>query len=349
MSPRSIALLCCLAVWIAFPVAAADSSATTSVTTGSAVSELGEPIPDPPPGFENAAEAKAALVSGKVKTIPLIQITPPEVTIKRDIVYGAAGDRPLKLDLYSPTEAQEPLPGILFIHGGGWKHGKKEDYYTYGITFARMGYVFASVGYRLSGEAPYPAAVHDVKAAVRWMRSQAASIGVDPDRIGVGGGSAGAHLAMMIGYTSDIEKFDGNNGHPGVSSRVQAVANIYGPTDLTTAFAREQSVSGSLLRPFFGGTYDEQPEKYAEASPIRYVTPDDPPTLILHGTVDEVVPVNQADLLAGALERAGVPYIYDRLPGWPHAMDVAWPVNQRCVWLMERFFDRYLKQAGQSP
>src|SRR5690606_12769333 len=150
---------------------------------------------------------------------------------------GDAGDRPLRLDLYSPRDLDGPAPGLIFIHGGGWKHGKKEDYRLYGLTFAQKGYVVASVQYRLSGEARYPAAIHDVKAAVRWMRSESESIGVDADRIGVAGGSAGGHLAMMLGYTSDVPTFDGDSGHEGVSSRVQAVVNIYGPTDLTTEFA----------------------------------------------------------------------------------------------------------------
>ena len=152
---------------------------------------------------------------------------------------------------------------------------------------------------------------------------------------------------MMIGYTSGVASFEGHSGHPGVSSRVQAVVDLYGPADLTTDFARSQSEAGSVLKPFLGGTYEQQSTKYAEASPIRYVTADDPPTLILHGTVDRVVPINQSDLLAAKLHETGVPYIYDRLPGWPHAMDVANPVNERCVWFMQRFFDRYLKQADR--
>lgn len=328
-----------------FGLRPAFAQTATAVTTGTAVDELGEPIPDPPPGFVNSKLALAALAIGQVKPVNMQQPVPPTVVVQTDVEYGKVGDRSLKLDLYSPKDSQEPVPGLVFIHGGGWRGGKKEDYRVYGLTFAQKGYVVAVVQYRLSGEAKYPAAIDDVKAAVRWMRAEAESIGVDPDRIGVAGGSAGGHLAMMVGYSSDVEELDGESGHPGVSSRVQAVVDIYGPTDLTTDFARNQSTPGSLLDRFFDGSYDEQKEDYEEASPIRYVTPDDPPTLILHGTIDDVVPVAQADLLAAELEEEGVPYIYDRLPGWPHAMDVAQPVNERCVWLMERFFDRYLKQA----
>jgi acetyl esterase/lipase len=316
-------------------------------TTGTALRELKATPPQPPPGFPSREAVLKAMTAGQVKAINVLQMTPASVSVRKDISYGSTESRPLKLDLYSPQAADGPVPGLVFIHGGGWKAGKKEDYRIYGLTFAQKGYVVASVQYRLSGEAQYPAAIHDVKAAVRWMRSEAASIGVDPDRIGVAGGSAGGHLAMMVGYTSDVDAFDGNSGNTAVSSRVQAVVDIYGPTDLTTDFARSQSEAGSVLKQFLGGTYEEQTDRYIAASPIRYVTPDDPPTLILHGTIDEVVPINQSDLLVAKLKEVGVPYIYDRLPGWPHAMDIANPVNERCVWFMQRFFDRYLKHMDQ--
>ena len=338
--------VCCATTLMPLDDARADAAA--AITTGTALDILEDPIPAAPSGYGNNEEVIAAMTSGAVKTINLLQVTPVSVAVRKNVRYGDAGKRPLRLDLYSPKVLAQPVPGLIFIHGGGWKHGKKEDYRPYGLTFAQKGYVVASVQYRLSGEARYPAAIHDVKAAVRWMRSHAESIGVDPDRIGVAGGSAGGHLAMMLGYTSGVSTFDGNSGHEGVSSRVQAVVNIYGPTDLTTEFARQRS-SGSLLRGFFGGTYDEKSSLYEQASPIRYVTPDDPPTLVLHGTIDDVVPINQADLLAAKLQETGVPYIYDRLPGWPHAMDLAYPVNERCVWFMERFFDHYLKHADRAP
>lgn len=332
---------CLLLIAALMPLTAGTAAETT-------FSVLGDVPPSPPPGFASRDAVIAGMISGQVKVINLLRVAPQSVEVKKDIEYGNTGERPLLLDLYSPKQTDGPVPGLIFIHGGGWKGGKKEDYRYYGIEFAEKGYVVASIQYRLSGESKYPAAIHDVKAAVRWMRAEASSFGVDPERIGVAGGSAGGHLALLLGYTSDVEEFDGDSGHAGVSSRVQAVVNLYGPTDLTTEFARNQSETGSLLKKFFGGTYDEQPAKYEEASPIRYVTGDDPPTLILHGTIDKVVPINQADLLSKKLKETGVPYIYDRLPGWPHAMDLAQPVNERCVWFMERFFDRYLKQPSNK-
>jgi acetyl esterase/lipase len=323
--------------------AAAGLQADQPVSSGTALLELGAPPPDPPAGFSTSDEAFQAVLSGKVpRSDPPVD---PDlaVVVTPDVEYGNPGDRPLLLDLYSPREPGQPLPAIVFIHGGSWRGGKKEDYRSYATYFAQRGYVCASVQYRLSKEAPFPAAVHDAKAAIRFIRANAKSLGVDPQRIGVAGGSAGGHLAMMVGFSSDIASLDGNSGHPGVSSRVQCVVNLYGPTDMTTPYAQRVSTTNPAVKAFFAGTYQEQPELYRAGSPIQYVSPDDPPTLIMHGTVDELVPINQADILATKLAEVGVPYIYDRLPGWPHSMDTARPVNERVLWFAERFFDRYLK------
>jgi len=152
----------------------------------------------------------------------------------------------------------------------------------------------------------------------------------------------------MIAYSSDVPELDGNSGHAGVSSQVQCLVNLYGPTDMTTEYVQGISKTNSAVSAFFEGTYAEQPESYATGSPLKYVTKDDPPTLILHGTVDDLVPIAQADLLANRLAELEIPYVYDRLPGWPHAMDVAKPVNDRCLWYMDRFFERFLKQSQAS-
>ncbi len=337
-----IELVCCVALVPVFPVRGAEPE---TIATGSALSALGETPPAPPAGYESSDAVMQALQRGQIRIVNLFAPTPPGIIIRTNVEYGRAGGRSLTLDLYSPENLKQPVPGLLLVHGGGWKGGKKEDYRIYGEMFAAKGYVVASVGYRLSDDAKYPAAVHDVKAAVRWMRSQAEAINVIPDRIGIAGGSAGGHLALLIGYSSDVSALEGDCGHAGVSSRVQAVVDIYGPVDLTTDFVRENDTASSLTARFFGVTYATKPDLYREASPIVYVTQDDPPTLILHGTVDDIVPINQSDMLAARLKEIGVPYIYDRLPGWPHAMDLSQEVNDRCVWFMERFFDRYLKQA----
>jgi acetyl esterase/lipase len=191
--------------------------------------------------------------------------------------------------------------------------------------------------------APFPAAVEDAKCAIRWLRANAEKLGVDPDRIGVAGGSAGGHLSMMVGYAPDTPELEGTGGHSDTSSRVQAVVNLYGPTDLTTTFAR----SNRVVIDFLGGkTMDEAPDLYRLASPISHVTKDDPPTLILHGSIDSTVPIEQADLLVDKLKSTGVAFDYDRVEGWPHSMDVEASVNRHCLAKMFEFFDAHLGAPG---
>src|SRR3954469_23609321 len=213
-------------------IAAVLCSCLLYVTTG-----LAE-VPPAPPGFASENDVKAAFISGKLKAIDLTIDMPATVTVQRDIEYGKGGETPLKLDLYSPKGHSKPVPAVIFIHGGAWKGGYRQMYHYYCVKFAEHGFVAATISYRLTGEAPFPAAVEDTKCAVRWIRANAEKLGVDPNKIGVAGGSAGGHLAMMIGYSSDVPQLDGKGGHANVSSRVQAVVDLYGPTDLTDEAAK---------------------------------------------------------------------------------------------------------------
>lgn len=311
--------------------------------SGNALSVLRETVPDPPGGFTLPQLAVVAVATGQVKPINLAAPVPDGVKVTSDIEYGNVGGRALMLDLYQPAASEQPAPGLVFIHGGAWAGGKKQDYRYYGLLFAQKGFVVASVSYRLAGEQTYPAAVEDCKCAVRWMRAKAGEIGVDPERLAAVGGSAGGHLSMMVGYSSDVPELEGTGGHAGVSSRLQCVVNLYGPCDLTTDFVRNNEYANRVVKNFLGRSIDDDLMLYQQASPITYLDAQDPPTLILHGTIDDVVPIDQGDELAAKLKELEVPYLYDRLPGWPHAMDLAQPVNDRCVWLMERFFAEYLK------
>ncbi len=259
---------------------------------------------------------------------------PKGVKLLTDLTYGTGGDRALKLDLYKPVTMKTKVPALIFIHGGSWKGGNKNMYRPYATRYAQKGYVVASISYRLSGEAPFPAAIQDAKCAVRWMRAHAAEYKVDPNYICVLGGSAGGHIAMMVGYCPDEKEMEGSGGYENFSSRVQAVVNIYGPCDLAVPVLRD----AESIRKFLGGrTYDEAPELYKKASPFYYLTKNTPPTLILHGTLDSLVPINQSDELAKRLKETGVPYTYDRLEGWPHVMDMAEIVFNRCVFFIDRF------------
>jgi acetyl esterase/lipase len=299
----------------------------------------GAEAPPIPKGYSDEQTIRTAILLGQVKLVDAANVSVPDnVEEILGVEYGTGGNRKLQLDLYLPKGRTKPTPAIIFIHGGAWKSGKRSDMKFYCVKFAEKGYVTATVTYRLMDEAPFPAAVHDVKCAVRWVRANAAKYQVDPNRIAVSGNSAGGHLSMMIGY-SDDPSLEGNGGNGGVSSRVSAVVDFYGPTDLTTDFAREQK----LVEDFMGGkTFDEAPDMYKLASPLFHLTKDDPPTLIFHGTIDSTVPIVQADKLAEKLKELGIDYVYERYEGWPHVMDLAEAVNRRCVYQMEQFFKKHI-------
>jgi acetyl esterase/lipase len=223
---------------------------------------------------------------------------PDDVRVTRGLVYGHGGEGDdavdLLLDLYRPpAKFQGPRPGIVWIHGGAWRAGSRAAMAEFAVELARAGFVGASVDYRLAPRWVFPAAVEDVKCAVRWMREHAPEIGVDPDRIAAIGTSAGGHLALMAGLADASAGLEGKGGHEGVSSRVEAVVSGFGPTDLRGA------AEGRPEPVFAAG-------RAAEASPITYVSKDDPPVLLLHGTKDPVVPFEQSERLEKALREAGV-------------------------------------------
>ena len=294
--------------------------------------------PPVPPGYKTHLEAQAAVLTGQVPAIKPPETVPAGITEHKDIEYGnAGGDRPLLLDLYVPDNLTKPAPALIFINGGGWMMGNKADYRYYVIEYAKKGYVTASISYRLSGEAKFPAAVQDAKCAVRWMRANAAKYKADSYKIAVIGGSAGGHLSLMLGY-SDDPALEGDAGYAEYSSRVQAVVNFYGVVDCTTEYGkgRQEPIT------FIGKTYDEAPELWEQNSPIFHLTADDPPTLTFHGTIDELVPVAQADTLHAKLDELGINNRLDKFEGWPHTMDLAEPVNTRCQFMMDRFFEQHI-------
>jgi acetyl esterase/lipase len=307
-----------------------------------------EALGPPPKGFLSEGTLYAAFALQEMGWYHLDTLdpdapvaVPPGIKEETNIVYGTGGGQDLALDLYTPDYLNEPVPGIIFIHGGGWRTGKRQDYKFYTTRFAQHGYVVATVSYRLKEAGYFPNCVEDVKCAVRWMRANAEKLHVDPNRIAVIGGSAGGHLSMMVGYSADVAEFEGRGGNEGVSSAVQAVIDIYGPVDFTMPANRDHG----LLTGFMQGTYEQVPEKFVKASPITYLDPQDPPTLIIHGTVDSLVPVEQSDLLAEKFQEMGKMYWYDRIDGWPHAMDIANPVNQR----VEQVSIAFLKEVFATP
>ena len=243
-----------------------------------------------------------------------------DVKVLRDVVYETVGKRKLPLDLYLPR-SEKPMPLVIWIHGGGWQGGTKKSAGAAGAMVGR-GYAVASVEYRLSGEAIFPAAIEDCKAAVSYLRLNAKKYNLDPDKFGVWGSSAGGHLVALLGTTNDVKDFDTHPVTKEASSAVQAVCDWFGPTD----FLRMNDFKGRIDHDgadspesrFIGGPIQENKAKVQRANPITYISDSDPPFLITHGAVDQAVPYNQSVLLHTALKKAGVQSTLDRVAKGDH-------------------------------
>ena len=223
-----------------------------------------------------------------------------------DIAYDTRSPKQ-KLDLFYQEQESDALrPGIVMVHGGGWRGGDKGAgmWRQLPIAFARRGYVAISVNYRLTDEAPSPAQIHDVKASVRWLRANAGRLHLDPDRIGAYGNSAGAHLVSMLGLARPSDGLEGEGPHREHSSLVQAVLASATPTDFSPWLESNQ-YPGSALDPLFAGPDETKAERVRQASPISYVRADAPPFLLIHGTADRTVPIAQSQRLVDALRKAG--------------------------------------------
>ncbi len=219
----------------------------------------------------------------------------------KDIIYGEAGGRTLRLDVYQPPGPKRARPGVLLIHGGGWVEGDKSSQRDLAEGLAGAGFVAIAVGYRLAEDdaSRYPSQVDDVRLAARWARAHAADLGLDPRRLGAFGHSAGGHLAAILGTT--------DAAGPAESSRVDCVVDVCGPTDFTDEASPPVGPKIAWMVPnLFGKTRDEAPEAYRDASPARQADARSAPTLIIHGTADEIVPIDQSRRLRDALARAGV-------------------------------------------
>ena len=269
----------------------------------------------------------------------------PDAAIHRDLVYKRINGRELRLDLYCPQNASSPSPVVLWIHAAGWSHGRKEQHIPI-ISFRSDGYTVASLELRLSGEAPFPAQIEDCKAAVRWLRANAANYNLDVHRIGVAGHSAGGHLAALLGTSGGVQELEGSGDNMSYSSRVQAVCDASGPSDLLRLYhdASDPSTgtrpkAKSAIDAFLGGPAEQNKTKAIAASPITYVSQDDPPFLIIHGENDFGVPASQGELLASALKAAGVETTLELTPRG-HSVGLG---SRTLLPIVKAFFDKYLK------
>jgi len=290
-----------------------------------------------PKGYMNETFIKIAYGLGILDLIESEPTVPDDIEAIKDITYKNIDGEELQLDIYKQKGLQVPAPTLIFIHGGAWKKGKRQDYLPYLIDYAKKGYITVTVSYRLSKVAKFPAAAQDVNCGIKWIKQHAKDYGIDPDRMALIGGSAGGHLALLLGYGGDEAVFN-QDCEQGPNSNVKAIVDFYGPVDLTTPY----SITTEQVQRFMGVSYDENPDLYKLASPSTFITSDDPPTLIFHGTIDSLVPVSQSDSLASWLQQAGVPRDYHRLKGWPHTMDAAKKVNEYSQFYIDTFLEKYL-------
>ena len=237
---------------------------------------------------------------------PAEQDTPPaEIVFEKNIEYSNPDGQHLQLNMARPKNAKGPLPCVVCIHGGGFRAGKRDGYDGLIQNLARNGFAAVTVSYRLAPKYQFPAAVHDTKAAVRWVRANAAKYGIDPDRIGVTGGSAGGHLAQFLGVTPGVAEFEGDGGNSNVSSHVKCVVNVYGPSDFTKSYGK--SVDAAEVLPLFlGGNLQTALPAHIRSSPLNWVTPNAAPTLCIHGTEDKYVAHEQAVWMIDRLKASGV-------------------------------------------
>lgn len=274
---------------------------------------------------------------------------PPGVKALRNIPYVENGHPNEVLDIFLPEQpSDKPLPLMIWIHGGAWMAGSQANPPV--IYLVNKGFAVASVQYRFSQDAIWPAQAYDCKAAIRFLRANASKYNFDPDHFGVGGDSAGGHLAAFVGTSGDSKEMEGDLGNTNVSSRVQAVVDWFGPTDLT--LLGQQSGPHSMIQHdapnspeslLLGGPVQEKRDLAKTANPLSYVNKDDPPFLIMHGDNDQLVPLAQSVILAKALIDAGVEVTMKTIPGAGHeGPQFRSPESRR---LIEDFLTRTLKEG----
>ena len=266
---------------------------------------------------------------------------PKNTRIYKDLSYSEADDKELLLDLYIPAKC-DGCPLVVWVHGGAWRAGNKENP-EHALTLLQQNFALASINYRLSQEATFPAQIIDCKAAIRWLRAHASDYGYDPGKIGVFGSSAGGHLVALLGTSAGQDEWE-KGDHLDHSSQVQAVCDWYGPTD----FLRMDDQTGGMIHlsadspesQLIGGDISNYPEKVRMANPITYISSQTPPFLIIHGKSDRTVIYQQSVLLHEALKQKGLESKLILLEGAGHGGGPIWQQQMKPV---ADFFTKYLK------
>lgn len=278
-----------------------------------------------------------------------------DVKVVRNVEYGKAGDLLLKLDIVRPKmPSTNPMPVVVFAHGGGWEKGTKESALLKLVPLARKGYFCATINFRLTDTAPFPAQIEDCKCAIRYLRAHAGEYNLDPDRIGVWGCSSGGHLAALLGTSGGAKSLEGKGGWAKYSSRVQAVADYFGPTDFPAWAGEARKPGGSIeqaaaqralgaVTKLLGGQFSEKMEVAKQASPTTYIDKDDPPVFISHGENDLIVPLSQSQIFYDELRAKGVEVTFHIVKGQGHGFRD--PETDKMV---ADFFDNHLREGEKG-
>ncbi|WNN92069.1 alpha/beta hydrolase [Gloeocapsopsis dulcis] len=249
------------------------------------------------------------------------------------------------MDILHPKISTQLMPVLVWIHGGAWRSGDKKEGLKHLVSFARQGFFCASIEYRLSHEAIFPAQIQDCKCAIRFLRAHAREFHIDPHHIGVWGVSAGGHLAALLGTTHHIQEFEGSGGWENYSSCVQAVCDWFGPTDFLRINDSPRKIdftpAGSPEAALIGGLIEENQEKAAKVNPITFVSKEASPFLIVHGDNDSLVPLNQSQLLFDALQKADVEVTLEVIKGGKHGNEKKFG-SRALSQKMEKFFKKHL-------
>jgi acetyl esterase/lipase len=313
-----------------------------------AVASATPPPPSATPPLPSATPAQPEPSSTPATAAPTIPAVAPPIrqpgAVRRDLTYCTSQDGAnLKMDLYLPQESNGPAPVVVYVHGGGWMSGSKNDEIarTFFGELTHRGYLVAALNYRLAPKYKFPAQIEDVKCAIRHLRANVAEYNLDPEQIGAMGGSAGGHLVSLLGVTDASVGWD-HGIYAEQSSRIQAVIDMYGPMDIAALFKNSPQPIGEQV---FGVSSNTDPllESY---SPLAYISPDDPPFMILQGDLDGVVPVEQSILLRDRLEAAGVPVQYVLVKNGGHGLrpkgGEMQPSIEQLVQIVADFFDQNL-------
>ena len=258
-----------------------------------------------------------------------------DVAVEENVIVGKGGERELKVDVIRPANLSGPVPGILFLPGGGYRTADRTPLQDrYGVELSKRGYVFVAGEYRVMDEAPWPAQIQDVKATIRWMRANSASLGIEPSQIVVCGKSAGGHLALLAAGAQNAKDFEGDGGNPGVSSQVAAAVGVSPVSDVSERARMPQ------FEPMFGRAPAD--DLVAAASPISYASSSYPPTLLLHGTSDDRVHHSKTLRMYDALEAAGVPVDLHLYAGQDHFFDREPHFSRAVTDAIALFISRYV-------